>query len=200
MFAAKLEHPFNFTMKTSNRITLVALFAVLSAIGLRAQTTGTTSGTTTASTAGGTTSGGTTTGGTTTGGTTTGGTTTGGTTTGGTTTGGSTTGGSTPGVTTTTNAKDKDKDKDKVKGPNENASQNAKDVHLVLEQFRTLREGYLAQRKELLEKLKGANDEEKKKILEQLRVESASRDEEERALGKQIRDDLKKLRDARKTG
>ena len=179
-------------MKKTNRITLVALFAVLAATGLQAQTTGTTTGTTTGSTTGGTTSGGTTTGGTTTGGTTTVGTTTGGSTTGGSTT--------TPTTTTPTGGNAKGKDKEKVKGPNDNASQNAKDVHLVLEEFRTLREGYLAQRKSLLEQLKGASEEKKKEILEQLRSETAARDEEERALGKQIRDDLKKLRDARKTG
>jgi hypothetical protein len=203
------RHPFNFTMKKTNRITLVALFAVLTAMGLQAQTTGTTTGTTTGSTTGGTTSGGTTTGGTTTGGTTTGGTTTGGTTTGGTTTGGSTTGGSTTGgttttttptTTTTTGGNANAKGKDKPKGPNANASDNAKEVHEVLAEFRTIREGYLAQRKALLEQLKGASEEKKKEILEQLRKESAERDEEERALGKQIRDDLKKLRETRGTG
>jgi hypothetical protein len=180
-------------MKKLNRITLVALFAALAAVGLQAKTTG------------GTTSGGTTTGGTTTGGTTTGGTTTGGTTTGGTTTGGSTTGGSTTGTTTTTttpttggNAKGKDKEKEK--GPNVNASDRAKEVHEVLAQFRTLREGYLAERKALLEKLKGAKDDEKKAILDQLKADSAKREEEERALGKQIRDELKSLRETRKGG
>lgn len=175
-------HPFNFTMKKINRITLLALFAALAATGLQAQTTGTTTGTPT---------------GTTTGGTTSGGTTTGGTTTGGTTTGGSTTGGSTTGTTTTTpttggNAKGKDKEKEK--GPNENASQRAKDVHEVLAQFRTLREDYLAERKALLEKLKTAKEDEKKAILDQLRADSSKRDEEERALGKQIRDELKSAR------
>lgn len=191
-------------MKKTNHVTLVALVAVLTAMGLQAQTTGTTTGSTTGSTTGGTTSGGTTTGGTTTGGTTTGGTTTGGTTTGGTPTGGSTTGGSTTGTTTVTTTTPggnaKGKDKEKVKGPNDHASQNAKEVHLVLQEFRTLREGYLTRRKELLESLKGANEQQRKTILDELRTESSAREEEERALGKQIRDDLKKLRDARKTG
>ena len=93
-----------------------------------------------------------------------------------------------------------ERDKEKAKGPNENASQNAKDVHKVLAEFRTVREGYLAERKALLEQLKGASEEKKKELLEQLRADSAAREEEERSLGKQIRDDLKKLRDARKTG
>ena len=194
-------HPFGSKMKTTTRITLVALFAAISALGLQGQTTG------------GTTSGGTTTGGTTTGGTTTGVTTTGGSTTGGSTTGGTTSpsdnngkakgkdAGTTTGGTTTPpgTANANGKDQDKVKGPNENSSQNAKDVHAVVEQFRTLREGYLAERKALIEKLKTATDDEKKKILEQLRTESAARQEEERALGKQVREDLKKLRDARKS-
>jgi hypothetical protein len=183
-------HPFNFTMKKLNRITLVALFAAIAAVGLQAQTTG------------GTTSGGTTTGGTTTGGTTTGGTTTGGTTTGGTTTGGTTTGGSTTGNTTTTppGGNAKGKDKEKVKGPNENASDRAKEVHAVLAEFRALREGYLAQRKALLDELKTATAERKKQILDELRADTSKREEEERALGKQIRDELKSLRESRKSG
>ena len=186
-------------MKKINHMTLFALFAALAAVGLQAQPKGEAKG----ATKGGPNSGGTTTGGTTTGGTTTGGTTTGGTTTGGTTTGGSTTGGSTTGTTTTTSTPDgnaKGKDKEKVKGPNENASQRAKDVHAVLDQFKTLREGYLAERKALLEKLKTAKDDEKKAILDQLKADSAKREEEERALGKQIRDELKSLRETRKGG
>ena len=127
-------------------------------------------------------------------GTTTGGTTTGGTTTGGSTTGGSTTGGSTTSTTTGGKAKGKSANK----GPNENASQRAKDVHAVIEAFQAQREGYLAERKTLLAKLETATEAEKKQILEQLRADKQEREEEERSLGKQIREDLKKLRGERK--
>jgi hypothetical protein len=73
-------------------------------------------------------------------------------------------------------------------------------VHAVIEQFQTQREQYLSERKALLEKLKTASDAEKKQILEQLRTDKESRENEERSLGKQIREELKKLRDERKTG
>lgn len=195
-------------MRTTHRIFLIALFSAMTALGLGAQTTG------------GTTSGGTTTGGTTTGGATTGGTTTGGTTTGGSVPGGTptpdnsgkakgkdtgstsagTTGGTTTGGTTTPpQGNALGKDKEKVKGPNENASDTAKAVHAVIDQFRAQRDDYLAERRALLEKLKTATDAEKKAILEQLRTESRAREDDERSLGKQIRDELKKLRDERKS-
>jgi len=85
------------------------------------------------------------------------------------------------------------------KGPNENASQRAKDVHAVIEAFKTQRETYLADRKALLEKLKLAPELEKAKILEELRKEKELRETEERSLGKQIREELKGLRGERKT-
>lgn len=85
------------------------------------------------------------------------------------------------------------------KGPAENASPTAKAVHKVIADFQTQRDQYLTQRKTLLEQLKTANDAERKTILEQLRTENEKRAEEERVLGKQIRDELKRLREERKT-
>ena len=70
----------------------------------------------------------------------------------------------------------------------------------MLATFRAQREDYLAQRKATIERLKTATAEERKALLEELRTGSASRDEEERALGKQIRDELKQLRESRKGG
>ena len=46
----------------------------------------------------------------------------------------------------------------------------------------------------MIEKLKTATETEKKAIVEQLRDEKQARDDEERSLAKQIREDLKKLR------
>lgn len=62
------------------------------------------------------------------------------------------------------------------------------------------RDQYLADRKTLLEKLSTATEAEKAAILEQLRTEKQAREAEERSLGKQIREDLKKLRGDRKGG
>ncbi|MGH7946853.1 MAG: hypothetical protein ACREH8_23610, partial [Opitutaceae bacterium] len=86
------------------------------------------------------------------------------------------------------------------KGPNENASQRAKDVHAVIEAFRVQRDTYLNERKALLEKLKTATEAEKAVILEDLRQEKQLRESEERSLGKQIREELRALRGERKSG
>ncbi len=176
-------------MNKTQRIIILMALALVASTGLRAQTTGTTTGTPTGTTTGGTTTGGTTTGGTTTGGTTTGGTTTGGTTTGGTTT--TTPGG---GTTTTTPGTTTGKANGKAKGPNENASDRAKEVHDVIAQFQLQRDKYLADRKLLLDRLATATEAQKKEILEQLRNDKAARENEERSLGKQIREELKDLR------
>jgi hypothetical protein len=73
-------------------------------------------------------------------------------------------------------------------------------VHAVIEAFQAQRNEYLTERKALLEKLNTATEAEKTKILEDLRKEKQAREAEERSLGKQIREDLKKLRDDRKGG
>lgn len=114
-----------------------------------------------------------------------------GTTGAGTSTGGNTTTGGTtsPGGTTAPRGK----------GPAANASENAKAVHKVIADFQMQRDQYLAERKTLLEKLRTATEAERKTILEQLRAENEKRADEERALGKQIREELKKLRDERKS-
>jgi hypothetical protein len=88
----------------------------------------------------------------------------------------------------------------KAKAPNENASDNAKAVHAVIEKFQAKRNDYLAERKELLEKLKIASEGEKKAIVEQLREDKQAREDEERALAKEIREELKELRAGRRDG
>jgi hypothetical protein len=71
-------------------------------------------------------------------------------------------------------------------------------VHVIIEAFQAQRDQYLTERKALLEKLETASETEKAKILEDLRKEKQAREVEERSLGKQIREDLKKLRGERK--
>jgi len=89
---------------------------------------------------------------------------------------------------------------DRPKGPNENASDNAKAVHAIIEKFEVQRDKYLTDRKALLDSLKTASEAEKKAILDQLRTERQAREDEERAMAKQIREEMKKLRDERKAG
>lgn len=167
--------------------------------------TGDTSGGTTT---GGTTTGGTTTGGTTTGGTTTGGTTTGGTTTGGTTTGGTTTGGTTTGGTTTGSdsmgnhgKSGESHGKAAPHTPNPNSSANAQAVQTILQKFDANRDQYMADRKALLDKLATATtDADRQAILDELKADKAANKEQRTQLGKEIRDELKTLRQQRKSG
>ena len=63
------------------------------------------------------------------------------------------------------------------------------------------RDALAAERKVLIDKLETAKtDDEKKKIMEELRTEQQSQMDERRALGKEMRDELKKVRDQRKGG
>jgi hypothetical protein len=93
-----------------------------------------------------------------------------------------------------------EKGNDRAKGPNENASDNAKAIHAALDKFKVERTKLLEERTALLEKLKKATEEEKKVLLEQLRLDSNAREEEQRALARQVREELKKARDDRKGG
>lgn len=77
--------------------------------------------------------------------------------------------------------------------PNANASDSAKAVHTLLDQFKAQRDQFLATRQALVERLKTATSEERKTILDQLRADQQARVDEQRALGKQIRDELKNL-------
>jgi hypothetical protein len=84
---------------------------------------------------------------------------------------------------------------------NEHASDNAKAVQAVLKSFDTKRDEIAAERKALLDKLHAATtDAERKTIIDQLRTEQKAQADERRALGKEIRDELKKVREARKAG
>ena len=73
-------------------------------------------------------------------------------------------------------------------------------VRGLLADFEAKRDAYIAQRKALVEKLKGATEAERKQILADLRAEQQARIDDQRALAKQIRDELKKLREQRKSG
>lgn len=87
-----------------------------------------------------------------------------------------------------------------ARGPNAHASDNAKKVHELLAGFKAQREEYIAARRVILERLKTATEEERKAILEELRASQKDRVEEQRALGKEIRGEMKKVRETRKNG
>jgi hypothetical protein len=81
---------------------------------------------------------------------------------------------------------------------NENASDQAKAVQGVLQKFDAQRDAMMAERKALLDKLQAAKtDAERKAILDQLKAEQKTNIDEQRALGKEIRAEMKKLRDAK---
>jgi len=84
--------------------------------------------------------------------------------------------------------------------PNPNASDNAKAVQKLLQDFKAKREQYIADRKALIEKLKNATEAERKQILDQLRAEQQSRIDAQRELAKALRDAAKQQRDDRKKG
>ena len=72
-----------------------------------------------------------------------------------------------------------------------NASDNAKAIQALHDQFKAKREQFIADRKALIAKLQGATEAERKQILEQLKAEQKNRIDEQRALAKQIRDAAK---------
>ena len=85
--------------------------------------------------------------------------------------------------------------------PNENASDTAKAVQSVLAKFETKRDQAMTERRALLDKLQAAKtDAERQATITQLRTETQAQKDEQSAMGKEIRDELKKLRDLRKTG
>lgn len=167
-------------MKAPRHLLAIGTALLFGSAGLFAQTAGTTTGGTTT----GTTSTGTATTGTTV--DTTTGTTTGGTTTGGTSTGDTTTG---------------KRGKANPHTPNAHASDTAKAVQSVLQRFDENRDKMIADRKALLDQLAAAQTEaERKAILEQLRTEKEEAKQQRTQLGKEVREEIKKLREQRKAG
>ncbi len=174
-------------MKSQKHLLSIAAALLFGVSGLFAQTSG------------GTTTGGTSTGGTSTGGTSTGGTSTGGTSTGGTSTGGTTTGGTSTGGTTTTTGSMHGKGNPHSVNPNSSAVAQA--VQAILQKFDANRDQFMAERKALLAKLEAAKtDAERQAILAQLKADLQTEKDQRAQLGKEIRDELKNLRQQRKTG
>ena len=74
------------------------------------------------------------------------------------------------------------------------------DLQALIKQFDAQRDAILAQRRADLEKLKNATEAERAKLLADMKAKGMSLSAEQRELARNIREELKKLRAARKTG
>ncbi len=68
------------------------------------------------------------------------------------------------------------------------------DLQKLIEQFKSGRETVLADRKALVDQLKNATAEQRKAILERMQSQQKELVETQRALGRQIRDEMRKMR------
>ena len=68
------------------------------------------------------------------------------------------------------------------------------DVQKLINQFSAKRDTLIADRQALLNQLKGATAEQRKAILEKMQAQEKELVDAQRALGKQLRDDLRQLR------
>lgn len=79
--------------------------------------------------------------------------------------------------------------------PNVAPATSSPDLQKLIEQFKSRRDAVLADRQALLNQLKNATEDQKRAILEKMRTRQKDLIDEERALGKQIRDEMRRLRD-----
>lgn len=74
------------------------------------------------------------------------------------------------------------------------------DLQALIKKFDAQRDAFLAQRKADLDKLKNATEAERAKLLADMKAKGMELSAEQRELARNIREELKKLRAARKTG
>ena len=77
----------------------------------------------------------------------------------------------------------------KLAGPSQSA-----DVQKLVDQFSAKRDTLIADRQALVNQLKGATAEQRKAILEKMQAQEKELVDAQRALGKQLRDELRQLR------
>jgi flagellar motility protein MotE (MotC chaperone) len=70
---------------------------------------------------------------------------------------------------------------------------NPADIQALLKQFNAKRDSMLADRQALLDQLKGATAEQRKQILEKMKAQQKDLIEAQRAIGRQLRDEMRKL-------
>jgi hypothetical protein len=80
------------------------------------------------------------------------------------------------------------------------ASPVSADVKKSIDQFNAKRDAMIADRAVKLDQLKNATAEQKKAILEQMQAQQKDLLEAQKALGRQIRDELRKLQQSQPTG
>lgn len=76
------------------------------------------------------------------------------------------------------------------------APTGAADLQKLIDQFKARRDKMLADHQAFLDQLKNATEDQKKQILEKMQAQQKDLMEAQRALGKQIRDEMRKLRQA----
>ena len=114
---------------------------------------------------------------------------------------GSTSGGTTGTTTGSTTGTTDKHGKANPHTPNEHASDVSKAVQTVLQQFDAKRDKIIADRKALIEKLEAATTEaERKAIRAEIKAANDAQKAERAQLGKEIRDEVKNLREQRKGG
>jgi hypothetical protein len=74
------------------------------------------------------------------------------------------------------------------------------DVQKAIDQFNAKRDAMIADRQAMLDRLKNATAEDKKAILDQMQAQQKDLLDAQRALGRQIRDELRKLRQSQPSG
>lgn len=81
-----------------------------------------------------------------------------------------------------------------ARGAEPSAPAKPADVQKAVEQFNAQRERVLAEYQAQLDQLKGLTEEQRRQILEKMQEQRKAIDAAQRAQGKQIREDLRKLR------
>ena len=80
--------------------------------------------------------------------------------------------------------------------PDMAAVSKSSDLSKLIDQFTKRRDSMLADRQALLDQLKNATAEQRKQILEKMQAQQKDLIDAQRALGKQIRDEMRKLRES----
>lgn len=75
------------------------------------------------------------------------------------------------------------------------AAPSSTDLQNLIAQFKSKRDAMLADRQALLNQLKNATEDQKRAILAKMRARQKDLIDEERALGRQIRDEMRRLRE-----
>jgi hypothetical protein len=79
-------------------------------------------------------------------------------------------------------------------------SEHSQAVQALLNMFQERRQEYIAERRQLMLQLQQATEEERKELLDQLRLRQRERIQEQRELARQIREQMREMRKNQPTG